>query len=398
MRKGIIFLCICVCLCCTVLAGCIGEDVAVKINSDGSGNAVITYGFSQQGVELMNEQGVDKTFIAGLKEIELEGNKYYGKSDSYTFKNIEEFNNIFNTNFMSEYGFANLSLKEIENDYLCLTLKIDKKYQNFDEIFKSIYPNLSETDIMYLKYWLSFKLNFVLPGNVYSLNNDLSKNVNVVMKGCTLSIDFRRLYDTQREDSCEYEFIITTNPNIYFLDVSENYWGRNAIYSLGYGGLVKGVGNNLFNPNDTITRSEFYTILARAVGMNTYEKDGYWAYGGIYSCGYYDLIVDWTDEEQSGVLNREDWDIPISREEAVSSVYLAYLWSQPKSNLRRLSLADIPDYKSIAEKYANNVLGAYNYKIIDGVDDKYTFNPKGLLKRVEVCQIFYNINWCSPIS
>lgn len=401
VRKGAIFLFICCCLCCLVLAGCIGEDVAIKINSDGSGQAVITYGITKQGIEMLVEQNIDKKIISELKEVNIEGNtQYYGKSDSYEFNNIEEFNELFGRNFMMDYGVATLSLSKIDENYLCLVLNIQKNYQNFEQILLSLYPDLSDSDLVNLKAYMSFLLDITLPGNIYSLNNESIRNVNITAKGCSLKVDFRRLYDTQKETEKEYKFLITTNPNIYFSDVSDDYWGRNAIYSLAYGGLVQGIGNNIFNPNSSITRGEFYTILARAVGLNTDSANGYWASGAISSCGNAKLIVNWEKYNENGFLNESDWTVPILREEAVSAVYLAYdLGKRDISTYtRKLSSTDIPDFSKISPDYSENVLKAYNYKIIDGIDNKYTFNPKGHLKRVEVCQLFYNIGWFSPLT
>ena len=54
---------------------------------------------------------------------------------------------------------------------------------------------------------------------------------------------------------------------------------------------------------------------------------------------------------------------------------------------------DIPDYADISPEYKENVLKAYNCLITTGVDVKRTFLPKNSLKRGEVCQLFYNLNW-----
>lgn len=398
MRKCLIFICICCILCCMTLAGCVSEDIMIKINADGSGEVDLNYGFTEPVIEMLVDQSVDKKIISEYKPFEVNGQIYYGASEMYSFNNIDEFNSLFNQNFMMDYGFANMELSQIE-DYFCLTLNIDKNYDNFKDILLDFYPDLSETDLIYLNASMAFKLNFIMPGNIYSLSDKINNNVYISMNGCTLNIDLKGLYNTSDKNS-QYKFIVTPNPDVYFVDVSEDYWGRHPIYSLAYGGLVLGVGGNMFNPNANITRGEFYTILARAIGLKTYEKNDYWAYGAIYSCGDNDLIVNWSKLQDKENIIPEEWDVPILREEAVSSVYLGYKFANMNKkgwNLR-VNSEDIPDYSFISPEYADNVLNAYKSNIVHGVDDSKRFNPKGSLKRVEICQLFYNIGWYSPMN
>ena len=393
MRKGIIFLCVCCCLCSMVLAGCIGEDISIKINADGSGEVVVSYGITKEGIEILVNNGADKKVISEYKPFNIDGITYYGKTDIFKYSNIEDLNSELNKNIMGDFGFANINVSRTEDGYFYLTLNVNKKYETYKDIMLSLYPNLTDTVLTYLKTYSTFNLNFIMPGNVSYVGKP-NYNAYITLKGCFINIDFIGMYD-HIENNYTVDFVSTSHPDIYFTDISDNYWGRNPIYSLAYGGIVQGIGNNLFNPEGVITRGEFYTILARAVGLKTYEKDNYWAYGAIYSCGENDLIVNWSKLQNKDTLNKEEWDVPILREEAVSAIYLGYKFvgNHKKSWVLKVRDTDIPDYSFIDKGYAENVLNAYKANIIHGVDENKTFNPKGQLKRVEICQMFYNIEW-----
>ena len=63
-----------------------------------------------------------------------------------------------------------------------------------------------------------------------------------------------------------------------------------------------------------------------------------------------------------------------------------------------ISSSSIPDFDSISPVYQDDILNAYTYGITNGVDANKTFSPKSLLTRAQVCQLFYNMGWTSPIA
>ena len=48
------------------------------------------------------------------------------------------------------------------------------------------------------------------------------------------------------------------------------------------------------------------------------------------------------------------------------------------------------DYRCTHYWKEKNILKAYNYGIISGIDDTHTFNASGTLTRAELCQMLYN--------
>ena len=92
-----------------------------------------------------------------------------------------------------------------------------------------------------------------------------------------------------------------------------------------------------------------------------------------------------------GEITPENYNVAIPREAAVAAMYIA----RPSNVkiVKKLTAEDIPDYADIAPEYQENVLKAYTCAITTGVDANRTFLPKNSLKRGEVCQLFYNLNW-----
>ncbi len=55
-----------------------------------------------------------------------------------------------------------------------------------------------------------------------------------------------------------------TNP---FADISDDFWGKDAIISLYNKDIVAGAGDGYFRPNNTITRAEFVQMVVKAFGF-----------------------------------------------------------------------------------------------------------------------------------
>lgn len=68
---------------------------------------------------------------------------------------------------------------------------------------------------------------------------------------------------------------------VYYHDVPKDYWGFNSIGILTEMGVVSGAEENIFNPDDIITKTEALKILLSVLGYDQYA-----AYNGGYPTGY----------------------------------------------------------------------------------------------------------------
>lgn len=53
----------------------------------------------------------------------------------------------------------------------------------------------------------------------------------------------------------------------------QNHWSKNDVLFLNSKNIIKGSGNNKFNPNSNITRAEFITMLVRAMNLTSHNKN-----------------------------------------------------------------------------------------------------------------------------
>ena len=75
-----------------------------------------------------------------------------------------------------------------------------------------------------------------------------------------------------------------------------------------------------------------------------------------------------------------------------------YLAGEHKDVVKEIVESDIPDFADIKAGYRANILEAYKVGITNGMDSSRTFNPKGELTRGQICTLFYNLGWTSPIE
>lgn len=65
-----------------------------------------------------------------------------------------------------------------------------------------------------------------------------------------------------------------------FTDVPQSHWAYNAINEASTDGVIKGVGNNRFDPNGNVTLAQFTAILTRMAYPSEVEASTATASGG----------------------------------------------------------------------------------------------------------------------
>lgn len=61
--------------------------------------------------------------------------------------------------------------------------------------------------------------------------------------------------------------------NKYFKDVKEDYWAYKYIMWMLDRGIVNGIGNDMFNPEGTVTRAEFAKMMVKTLDLKLYSPD-----------------------------------------------------------------------------------------------------------------------------
>jgi len=402
---------LCLMLVCFTLTGCIGSVSQVEIKEDGSGTFNLSFGFTQEGLQMLESMGSEKP--TDLTEFTYNGMTYYGEKSNYTFTSCEDFNQK-----ISE-AFSEIDGGQAQQNVCVLTKNADGSFVlKFNGQGSSVSPEAFESQLvtmeldaeseaaikeMLKEMVVVFEFNFPYP--VVQTSSD--KIDGVLISGNKVSFDLVKIstafaelgktdmwveVTSKKDNTVSTPNKIETNSPVViapienngrFTDVNPSDWFYTAVNAMADEGLVSGIGNNQFNPNGQITYAEFCQIIAKAEGEETGAINGYWAGKAIK------LALDWSYIPNLGEINVDNYNKPITREIAIAGVYrVARQFLTNKDN--SINMLSIPDIMQVSEDYRNDILYSYQTGLTRGLDEKGTFYPNKTLTRAEVCQLIYN--------
>ncbi|WP_214625900.1 S-layer homology domain-containing protein [Paenibacillus agaridevorans] len=177
---------------------------------------------------------------------------------------------------------------------------------------------------------------------------------------------------------------------IEFNDVID-HWSREAVNDMGSRMVVEGTGNGLFNPDASITRSEFAAIMVRGLGLKPENEtspfsdiaEGAWYADAVLTAYEYGLIDGYTD----GTFRPADL---ISREQAMTILSRAMTITGLKAKLPSVSidaaLQLFEDVSSASEWAKDGIANTVTAGIITGRSDSM-LAPNENITRAEVALI-----------
>lgn len=180
-----------------------------------------------------------------------------------------------------------------------------------------------------------------------------------------------------------------TFTSVTFDDV-KNHWAKSEIEKLAKKGIVKGDENG-YNPEGSLTRAEWATMLARLAELNL---------NNAYSGKFADVNAgDWyaTAVEailSSGIMNGDgDTFRPndkISREEMAKSLCALYDYLKKSSTEKEFDVSGFGDNASISDWALAYVEKACGLGLMQG-DEKGNFNAKGYATRAEAAVVLVRV-------
>ena len=394
-------------LLCITLTGCMGTIFEVNINEDCSGTLVLSTGLTEQGIATLEGMSEGEKYEYE-STFDYNGKTYYGEIQTQEFETIDELMKLLSDNSEMDTESNNFVIEKDNDGNFIFTLINPKATINAEAMVPTDSESQEEMTEEEMKAFLeqfAIVLKFKFPYDVVQVsgpadgitieNNVLTLDALKTTSDVTTDTIFKFKAtksaggSSVTEDEETPVTPVVTTPT--FTDVLEDKWYHKAVTALAQGGLVAGVGDNKFKPEGTLTIAQFCQILARAKNRATgTDENGYWAGIAIYECVDMGYIL------SNGDITPENYNVPITREAAVSAMYLASQANFLNTTPKGIKLEDIPDNEQISEVYKEHIVDAYNYGITNGNDDKLTFNPQGSLTRAQVCQLFYNLNWVRP--
>ena len=171
---------------------------------------------------------------------------------------------------------------------------------------------------------------------------------------------------------------------VKFTDVTEKAWYYGAVEYAVRNGLMKGVGNDQFDPEGTMTRAMLVTVLWRYEGepeapANTFSdvKAGTWYFDAVSWAAANNIV--------GGVGNNKfDPDGNITREQMATILY-RYCNGKGIDTSKQASLSGFPDAGKVSSYAQTAMQWAVAEKLVNGSDGKLL--PQGNATRAQVATI-----------
>ena len=171
---------------------------------------------------------------------------------------------------------------------------------------------------------------------------------------------------------------------VKFTDVTEKAWYYGAVEYAVQNGLMKGVGNDQFDPEGTMTRAMLVTVLWRYEGepeapANTFSdvKAGSWYFDAVSWAAANNIVGGVGD-------NKFDPDGNITREQMATILY-RYCNGKGIDTSKQASLSGFPDAGKVSSYAQTAMQWAVAEKLVNGSDGKLL--PQGNATRAQVATI-----------
>ncbi|MBR3791401.1 MAG: S-layer homology domain-containing protein, partial [Clostridia bacterium] len=177
----------------------------------------------------------------------------------------------------------------------------------------------------------------------------------------------------------------------FFMDVDVNDWYYDAVEYVYDNGIMKGISDNEFAPDDTLTRAQLVTVIYRIEGEPPVDRSI--PFSDVDLPSYYKNAVIWAKENDivKGVSDTEFAPfLNITREQMVAVIYrYAQFKGYDLSVVENTSLDAFND----ADKVSAYAVPAMKYAVGSGMvrgKSNSMLDPKGSTTRAEFAQIMYN--------
>lgn len=177
---------------------------------------------------------------------------------------------------------------------------------------------------------------------------------------------------------------------VKFNDAQGIAWASDSIDGLAARGIVKGIGEGAFAPNNSVTRAEFIQMLMHTLDLNeanaestfTDVEEHAWYYNSVASAQQLGIVNGLTNGS-FGINNK------ITRQDMATMTYRAIQVANMTLSEERLGI-NFNDLQDIAS-YAKEAVGALNRAgIVNGVGND-RFDPKGTTTRAQAAVILFNL-------
>lgn len=180
----------------------------------------------------------------------------------------------------------------------------------------------------------------------------------------------------------------TLAAEVSFEDVPANHWAYEDIAAMSEQGVVKGVGDNRFEPGTSVAITQFATMLERsfyADDLDNAPAGDYWWTGAMDVALTKGLLNDTTVNGLfATVWDKDGVEAPLTRYDMAQVMYnllKAQGFEFPTET------PNIPDAASIPENYRDAVNAMYALGLLKGTDSTGNFNGTMTMDRAQACAV-----------
>ena len=168
---------------------------------------------------------------------------------------------------------------------------------------------------------------------------------------------------------------------------------KTQIEALASRGIINGKTNRVFEPESTMTRAEFATIITRSLGLEIKEKDIFkdvrtsdWFYPYVGTAFSYGIVngVSESKFDPNGTITREEASAMVSRAAKLCG-HNTHLTTNKVRNI----LSAFSDTAKTSDWAKESLAFCYSKGILDSNTQK--INPKECVTRAEIASMLYNI-------
>lgn len=180
---------------------------------------------------------------------------------------------------------------------------------------------------------------------------------------------------------------VFADEEIRFDDVPDDHWAASYIYRMVGEGVLKGVGDNKFAPEDTLNYADFLTMIIRLFYSDkVQDADGEW----------YEPYI--TAAEDVEILNN----VTVTPEDhisryAVSQVMYNVLMQRGVESRKLEDTSVIADWANVPGEYQDSISTCYSLGLLEGRDDKGTYAGETFLTRAEAATVLCRLTDVRPI-
>ena len=236
--------------------------------------------------------------------------------------------------------------------------------------------------------------DYIVPAEIYYFKSDHCKIAFIIAassKSFMNSTEYKKIIN-----SFKIKDTVLISRGIPFTDVASWDWYLDAVKYVYNNGMIKGLNDYTFGPNNKLTRGMIVTILYRMEGSPTVS--GTSGFSDVKETEYYAKAVKWAKDKKivsgySGTTKFGPNDNILRQD--LAGILRNYAKYKGKNVNVTSDLTKFKDYKKV-DSYANaSMQWAVGKKVMNGNKDG-TLNPKGNASRAEAAAMLKN--YCENVG